>query len=324
MADSRGGTTQRVPTTKSLSRLDLNLLVALDALLTERSVTRAAERLSLSQPALSGSLSRLRAHFNDPILARQGNSYQLTPLAVRLAEQTGIALEAAQRVFANQAAWDPRESRREFSVYGSDYAFATIGRVATDLAAERAPGVKFRFRHHTPAIVEDAATHLRRADGILLPHGFLSELPHIDVSTDRWVVVAATDNHAIGDPLTIADIRAAPWVFTYQTRSAFTSASRQMQQMGFDPTVACVVEGFLSLPSFIAGTDRLGLIQAHLSQFALQHPGVRILEAPFEATPITNALWWHPVHQRDPAHAWMRELFTEAGRVVGGIAAPRR
>ena len=74
-----------------LSRLDLNLLVALDALLTERSVTRAAERLHLSQPALSASLARLRNHFNDPILARRGNAYELTPLALRLTEHTEFA-----------------------------------------------------------------------------------------------------------------------------------------------------------------------------------------------------------------------------------------
>jgi hypothetical protein len=82
-----------------LSRLDLNLLISLDALLTERSVTRAAERLHLSQPALSASLSRLRTHFGDPILARRGNTYELTPFAVRLTEHTTTALDAARRVF---------------------------------------------------------------------------------------------------------------------------------------------------------------------------------------------------------------------------------
>ena len=128
-----------------LSRLDLNLLVSLDALLTERSVTRAAERLRLSQPALSASLARLRNHFNDPILARQGNTYELTPLASRLAEHTGSALDAARRVFESQAEWDPSVSTREFAVYGSDYAFATIGRRVSVLAARRAPGVRFRF-----------------------------------------------------------------------------------------------------------------------------------------------------------------------------------
>ena len=98
-----------------LSRLDLNLLVSLDALLTERSVTRAAERLHLSQPALSASLARLRTHFNDPILARRGNTYELTPFALRLAEHTTTALDAARRVFESQATLGARPSRRASS-----------------------------------------------------------------------------------------------------------------------------------------------------------------------------------------------------------------
>ena len=157
-----------------LSRLDLNLLVALDALLTERSVTRAAERLHLSQPALSASLARLRTHFNDPILARRGNNYELTPLALRLTEHTTTALEAARRVFESQATWSPRDSTREFSVYGSDYGFATIGTAVSKLAAERAPGVRFRFMLHNPSIVDERldAPARRRRDGDppRLPH----------------------------------------------------------------------------------------------------------------------------------------------------------
>jgi LysR family nod box-dependent transcriptional activator len=302
--------------TPSVARLDLNLLVSLDALLIERSVTRAAETLGLSQPALSASLARLRVHFNDPILVRQGNSYQLTPLAVRLSEFTGPALDAARRVFASQAVWDPSESTREFTIFGSDYGFATVGHLVADLAAERAPRVKLHFMHHTPKIVEDAANQLRSADALLMPHGFLTDLPFVDVSTDRWVILASTDNDAIGDTLTMSDIATSPWVFTYQSRSAFTSAGRQMQQLGVEPDVECVVEGFLALPSFIAGTRRLGLIQAHLADFARQTPGIRVLECPFEATPITNALWWHPIHRRDPEHAWMRGLFAEAGSLL--------
>ena len=116
-----------------LSRLDLNLLISLDALITERSVTRAAERLHLSQPALSASLARLRSHFGDPILARRGNAYELTPFALRLAEHTTTALEAARRVFESQATWEPGESEREFSIFGSDYGFTTVGRVASEL-----------------------------------------------------------------------------------------------------------------------------------------------------------------------------------------------
>ena len=299
-----------------LSRLDLNLLVALDALLTERSVTRAAERLHLSQPALSASLARLRTHFNDPILARRGNSYELTPLALRLTEHTTTALDAARRVFESQAIWTPHDSTREFSIYGSDYGFATIGKAVSRLAAQEAPGVRFRFMLHNPSIVDDAVNRLRAADGMVIPHGHLTELPYMDLWRDGWVVVASESNEHVGDELTMEMLGRLSWVFTFQTRTAFTSAARQLQQLGIEPHVEAVVESFLALPHFIAGTDRLGLIQAGLSDYASSVPGIRVLEPPFDATPVVNALWWHPVHGRDPEHGWMRGLFEQAAAQV--------
>ncbi|KAA9105099.1 LysR family transcriptional regulator [Microbacterium rhizomatis] len=299
-----------------LSRLDLNLLVALDALLTERSVTRAAERLHLSQPALSASLARLRMHFGDPILARRGNTYELTPFALRLAEHTTTALEAARRVFESQATWAPTESVREFAIYGSDYGFVTIGKAVAELAAERAPGVRFRFMLHNQTIVEDAPNRLRSADGMVIPHGHMTDLPFADLWHDDWVAVVSENNATVGDDLTMEDVAALPWVMTYQSRSAFTSAARQIQQLGIEPHVEVVVESFLALPHFVAGTNRIGLIQAALAPVARGVGGVRIVELPFSATPLTNALWWHPVHDRDPEHLWMRHLFEEAGRLV--------
>src|SRR6478752_6358834 len=220
-----------------LSRLDLNLLVALDALLTERSVTRAAERLHLSQPALSASLARLRTHFNDPILARGGNTYELAPLAIRLTEHTTTALEAARRVFESQATWNPLDSTREFSVYGSDYGFATIGTAVSRLAADRAPGVRFRFMLHNPAIVDEVAIRLRAVDGMMIPHGYLTDLPYVDLWRDGWVIIASESNEAIGDELTMQLLGRLPWVFTYHSRAAFTSAARQLQQLGVEPRV---------------------------------------------------------------------------------------
>ncbi len=304
-----------------LSRLDLNLLVALDALLTERSVTRAAERLHLSQPALSASLARLRNHFNDPILARRGNAYELTPLALRLSEHTTIALDAARRVFESQATWTPRESTREFSVYGSDYGFATIGAAVSRLAARSAPGVRFRFMLHNTPIVDDAANSLRSVDAMVIPHGYLTDLPYEDLWRDRWVVVADEANEAVAGGLSMQLLRESPWVFTYRSRSAFTSAGRQLQLLGLEPDVDVIVESFLALSHFIVGTNRLGLVQAALAPEVARFGGIRILETPFDATPTANALWWHPVHDRDPEHAWMRSLFLEAAREVQATVA---
>ncbi len=301
-----------------LSRLDLNLLVALDALITERSVTRAAESLHLSQPALSASLSRLRTQFGDQILARRGNTYELTPFALRLAEHTTTALEAARRVFESQVTWEPDESVREFSIYGSDYGFSTIGRIVSELAADRAPGVRFRFLLHNPVVVEDAANRLRSVDAMMIPHGILVDLPYADLWRDTWVAIVAEENPDIGDAVSTEQLQTMPWVLNYQARSAFTSAERQIQQIGIEPNVDVVVESFLALPLFVAGTGRIGLIQSALAPAAIRAGGVRTVGLPFTPTPLVNALWWHPVHSHDPEHVWMRELFVEAGQVIGG------
>ncbi len=304
-----------------LSRLDLNLLVSLDALITEQSVTRAAERLHLSQPALSASLARLRTHFGDQILARRGNTYELTPFAMRLTEHTTTALEAARRVFETQATWEPSESTREFSIYGADYGFVTIGRAVSELAARRAPGLRFRFMLHNPTIVEDVSNRLRSVDGMIIPHGHVSDLPYVDLWRDDWHAVVAEDN-PVGDQLTMDDIAALPWVMTFQSRSAFTSAARQIQQLGVEPHVEVVVESFLALSHFIRGSNRIGLLQGALVPLALRAGGIRVVKLPFEPTPLVNALWWDPVHGRDPEHAWMRKLFEEAGRMVAAQAHP--
>ncbi|WP_307213958.1 MULTISPECIES: LysR family transcriptional regulator [Microbacterium] len=306
----------------TLSRLDLNLLVALDALLTERSVTRAAERLHLSQPALSASLSRLRTHFDDQILARRGNTYELTPFAVRLTEHTTTALEAARRVFESQASWSPAESTREFSIYGSDYGFVTIGTLVSQLAAERAPGVRFRYMLHNPGIVEDAATRLRSADGMVIPHGPVSDMPYLDLWQDDWLAVVSDDNDEVGDELTMQNLADLPWVLTFQSRSAFTSAARQIQQLGVEPHIEVVLESFLSVGHFVSGTRRVGLVQSALAPHLLRIGGIRVVPLPFAATPLVSALWWHPSHTRDPEHEWMRGLFAEAGRRIAAGHAP--
>src|SRR3954452_15208537 len=111
----------------NLASLDLNLLVSLDALLQERSVTRAAARIGLSQPALSASLARLRRHFGDELLTRAGNEYRLTPLAVQLRDLARPALTGVERVFTAQTEFDPARSNREFHLLVSDYGVAVLG-----------------------------------------------------------------------------------------------------------------------------------------------------------------------------------------------------
>lgn len=151
--------------------IDLNLMVSLDALLQERSVTRAAQRLGLSQPTLSAALARLRRHFDDQLLTRAGNSYELTPLAERLVEQTGQALSASDRVFQTRPDFDPAHSEHEFILVVADCSLPVFGRVLADLLSVQAPKVRIDFQHSTNHIVQGAAEYLRTVDAIVVPQG---------------------------------------------------------------------------------------------------------------------------------------------------------
>lgn len=302
----------------NLLDLDLNLLVALDALLTERSVTRAAETLHRSQPALSASLKRLRRQFGDDLLVRVGNGHELTPLAVQLKSRVSMVLADIERVFASRARFDAAGSTREFVVLTSDYGQTMLGRfVATQLAAE-APGVRVRFRPLNDGAIAEAEDSLRAVDGFILPHGFVHDLPHLDAYTDRWVILADRDNTAIGATVRLDELSNVDWVLPFHRQGSHVPAVRQLQLLGVDLRVAVALEGFVSLPVFVAGTDRVTMIQERLAQLIAPADRFRIVECPFEVVPLVEALWWHPALEHDPGHAWFRGVVERAGRALAG------
>ncbi len=298
----------------NLANLDLNLLVSLDALLEQRSVTRAAQQLGLSQPALSASLGRLRRHFGDELLARVGNSYRLSPLAAQLKPRVRLALDGIERVFTAQPEFDPAESTREFSILISDYGAAVLGDTVAQLLAEEAPGARLRLSHNTPDAVDSADQTLLNTDLLVIPHGFVTDLPHADLHRDRWVMVVSADNEQVGEALTVDQLRTLPWVATYHGPTASTPAARQMRQLGIEPRVQVVTESFLTVPGLVAGSDRIALLQERLVQLLPLDVGVRALAPPFELGPLVEAMWWHPVHDRDPEHAFFRDLVLRATR----------
>src|SRR3712207_4842848 len=211
----------------NLASLDLNLLVSLDALLQERSVTRAAARMGLSQPALSASLARLRRHFGDELLTRAGNEYRLTPLAVQLRELARAALTGVERVFDAQTEFDPASSRREFHLLISDYGVAVLGDSIAALLAEEAPKARLRLSANTPSSVDRAEQVLLSTDLLVLPHGFVSDLSHRDLYNDEWVCLVSTDNAAVDGELTVEHLHTLPWVVTFHGPTAATPAARQ-------------------------------------------------------------------------------------------------
>jgi DNA-binding transcriptional LysR family regulator len=302
----------------NLASLDLNLLVSLDALLQERSVTRAAARMGLSQPALSASLARLRRHFDDELLTRVGNEYRLTPLAVQLRELARIALSGVERVFTAQPEFDPASSTREFILLVSDYVTAILGDTVARLLVEEAPHTRLRLTTHSPALVERADQALLSADLLFLPPGFITGMSRRDLYRDEWVCVVAADNPVADVGLTVEDLETLPWVATYHGQTASTPAARQMRMLGIEPRVQVVNENFLTVPSLIVGSDRIALLQRRLVDQLPLNAGIRALPLPFDAGPLIEAMWWHPVYDDDPEHAYLRDLVFRASQLAVG------
>jgi DNA-binding transcriptional LysR family regulator len=295
-----------------LAKLDLNLVLALDALLAERSVTRAGRRVGLSQPAMSAALARLRRHFGDELLARVGNGYELTPLGTALRDRTAAACELLERVFASHAAFDASAEEREFTLMGSDYAVAVFGARLARTVSELAPGVRLTFRQSPLNLTEDVGALLGTIDGLLLPHGVISGFPALELYRDRWVVLVAEDNPEVGEELTLDTLARLPWV-AYQ-RMHDAPAAWQLSMLGVEPRVQVSCDSFHLLPALVAGTRRVALIPYLLARRILPGTdGVRIMETPYEAVPLRGALWWHPVHTQDAGHAWLRETAALVG-----------
>ncbi|SHN15302.1 LysR family transcriptional regulator [Cryptosporangium aurantiacum] len=292
--------------------VDLNLLRTLQALLQERSVTRAAQRLRLSQPATSAALGRLRRHFNDELLTRVGNAYRLTPLATELLQRTATAIAATDRVFSLQPEFDPRSADRRFTLVLSDYATSILGSSLSRLLDAEGPHIRLDLRHVSTALVDAAPEALRDIDGVVLPHGFLTDLPFLDLVEDEWVCLISADHPGNPSTLSLEQLGRLPWVLTFHERTAFTTAARELRMHGVEPEVRMVTESYASLPDLIAGTSRVALVQRRLTAALTSSGRVRVLPCPFPAAPLKLALWWHPIHTADPGHRWFRHFMTEA------------
>ncbi|MEU5093083.1 LysR family transcriptional regulator [Streptomyces sp. NPDC021356] len=295
-----------------LRGLDNNHLYALYGLLTERSVTGAAIRLSRTQPTLSAALARLRRHFGDELLTRVGNHYELTPFANRLQPLVSVAISAVERVFSAQSEFDPAGSDRVFTIVSSDYGTSIAGAQLVALLEERAPNVSVHFSPVTAEVLARDGEFSRTVDGVFMPHGYLDLPRSLTLFRDRWICVVAADNPDVGEHLTMADLSRLPWVTTFGDPLGRAPAWRQMELLGVVPRVCAIADSFLAMPHLVRRSGGIAFMQQRLARDLAAVLGVRIVDTPFDAVPIVEAFWWHPMYDTDPGHTWLRGLLAEA------------
>ncbi len=311
----------RKGTHMGLGAIDLNLLVALEALLEEKNVTHAGVRLSTSQSAMSGSLARLRRHFNDELLIRVGREYELTPLAERLLPVVQGSLQKAEEALSLTRYFDPERSRQRFSVVMSDYVMTVLVEPLLRAIAAEAPGVRIDFHPIVDGQLE-TETHLRCHDLMIVPLGY--QLPGVSeaVMHDRFVCIVDPGNPRLVDGrLTLRDLAEMPHAACAIGKS-HTPAERQLETLGIIPKVQVSTPGFSVLPFLVSGTDLVAMVPERLARRYEGFARCAVVPAPFPDVPLVEAMYWHHNRHADPAHRWLRDTVRGVGAALGEEAPP--
>ena len=294
----------------NLAGADLNLLVALRALLQERNVTRAAQLVGLSQPAMSNALARLRRQFGDELLVREGRGLALTPVARELQHAVEPALGMVERALRIQATFDPATAVQYFRVAASDYGMTLVAERLRDLRRV-APGVTVDLVQIDHGFVRDSEAVMRRVDLVIAPRAFLNGYPNEPLSSEPWVAVVDADDPAA--ELAEGDLAGRSLVGLFHDLGSGAHIERLLTVRGITATGAVNAEAFSAVPALVEGTDRIGFLPAGLARRFERGYRIRVLEAPFLGEPLVECLYWHRSAQRDPAHQWLRELLIGDG-----------
>jgi DNA-binding transcriptional LysR family regulator len=294
-----------------IRHLDLNLLRALDVLLAERHVSRAAARLHLSQPATSSLLARLREVFNDPLLVRTGRDLVVTPRAVALAPRVRAVIDDIEALLVEGSRFDALTARRRFAVATTDYVQALLAPWLSHKLPVLAPGIDV-------ALVAPDSTRLERqqADGeIDLAVLNLTRVPAAlhsrTVLTERFVVIARKKHPKVHRILGLERFCALEHVLVSPGGASFVgSTDEELAARGLSRRVRLAVQGFLAVPAIVAQSDLIAVYPERLArQYSSQ---LLIVEAPLPLPGFTLVAAWHERVHRDAAQRWLREKIAEA------------
>jgi len=300
----------------NIASLNLNLLPVLDALLAERSVSRAAARVGLSQPAVSNALAQLRAHFGDPLLFRKGNGMAPTERALALAGPLRTALLALEQGLQPAAAFNPAVAERNFIIMTNDFvAFAMLPRLLARLQKE-APGVAVQVRSWPEHVVP---SELARGDADLVL-GFNRGLPVGHHATplfqDRFVFVARDGHPLVRGKITLATYTKLKHVIVSHEPNARGVFDDLLAGRGLSRDVALRVSHFLLVPPIVAATDYVAALSEIVAVPAEKTLRLQVLTMPLPFEAANVHMVWHERTGGSPAHAWFRGVVEQVGRSI--------
>lgn len=312
-----------IMTRTHLSSLDLNLLLALDALLQERHVTRAASRMSLTQSAMSRALARLRATFDDPILVRSGRGMVLSPRAHALAAPLRRALDELDVIVGERPSFDPASAARTFQIATVDYAASLVLPALLARLAQEAPRVNLAIQPIPQDI--DAALEGGTLDLVVAPRRRSAPgLVWRRIYSEPFVTLVREGHPGVGKALTLHQFCSLPHIVVAPEGRPGSNVDDALTRRGLQRRVALRLPSFLTAPLLVAQSDLILTTTESLARRFAELLPLRVLVPPVPLAPCTLAIAWHEKQRADPAHAWLRHAIAEAAASLAPSPEDRR
>lgn len=291
-------------------QLDLNLLVVLDALLEEQSVSRAAERLNLSQSGASAALSRLREFFEDDLLKPTGRTMAITPRGESLIKPVRAALDLIRGTILATEEFDPARSDRTIAIAAIDVVVQVLLTKAVGIFAREAPGMTFEVL----PLNEEPATMLQRGQAdivIALDYLIASDQPSEKLYDEDFVIIGWRDNPHLAGEMTRELYQQLGHVSVRLNRNAVGFDEIALRRLGVERKIESLAPSFVSLARFVIETDRIATIHRRLAAQLNSTLPITIFELPFEFPKVREVAHWSSRSTNDEAIGWVLKRLKE-------------
>ncbi|MDC3959994.1 LysR family transcriptional regulator [Polyangium jinanense] len=311
----------------NLAGIDVNLVVALDALLQERSVTEAAKRIGLSQPAMSHALARLRETLGDPLLVRVGRTMTLTPRAEALVPRARAVVEELEALLAPLPSFDPKTSRRTFKLGATDYVQFVLLPALEEILSREAPNLTL---HILPIGVPPASESLCEGEIDVAVGRFEHENMPLDVRRvslfqDTFVGVAREGHPRARGKLDLATYAELSHVLVSPRGKPGGIVDGALAKKGLVRHVALTVPHFLVVPHIVATSNHVTTMLAHVAATFTTLLPLATFEPPpeLDLAPVTMTMVWHERTHEDPGARWLRDALVRAARPLAQARGSR-
>lgn len=305
-----------------LQGLDLNLLIALDAVLSEKNVTRAAERIHISQPGMSSALQKLRQYFDDPLLERIGRNMELTNRAQALADPVKRILSQISELSDESRKFDPLQASRVFRFSATTYCSEILATPLLKKLRTAAPNVSIHFED----LSTDTARRISNGEidfAITITARIIDNFESLDrflqskkLFVDEFVVAMARSNPRTNETITFDELCEMPYVET-RFGGYFEGISEQVwRQQPRRPRISGWFPNFQLALDAVAETDMFTILPSLVVALKNRSEVIRTMPVPFDMPILDERLFWHNRNDNDPGHQWMAQLVQE---VIGEL-----